>query len=243
MPFLHFVIATAGCVLVTVPLQLGIGIQSGQAGVFKTGSYYPDHGLERIVDYHERQDTRFAEAAAELSERFGKPILTATELAVADPSNAGPAAVRASGRLCYPSGERAVDFAPGDHRHHRGVFLAWHATEGQKPADFWGWGKFTPTDGRVIALASGGAKPLEEATGPQQVIWGQPEDPGYLLPEKISNQLCMTADLPRSSPPPGWMRRTSSRLSDCPKPCSPARSRSRWIPLRVIAARLIAALT
>ena len=38
----------------------------------------------------------------------GKPLLTATELAVAFPDNAGPAAVRASGRLCYPSAERAV---------------------------------------------------------------------------------------------------------------------------------------
>jgi len=49
-----------------------------------------------------------------------------------------------------PSGERAVEFAPADHRHHRGVFLAWHATEGRKPADFWGWGEWAPTEGRVI---------------------------------------------------------------------------------------------
>ena len=89
-------------------IYLGLGIQSNQAQMMRHGRFYPDHGLERIVDYHERQDTRFAEAAAELSERTGKPILTSTELAVADPSNAGPVAVRASGRLCYPSGERAV---------------------------------------------------------------------------------------------------------------------------------------
>ncbi|HUT12163.1 MAG TPA: DUF6807 family protein [Thermoguttaceae bacterium] len=49
-----------------------------------------------------------------------------------------------------PSGERAVDFAPGDHRHHRGIFLAWHAMEGDKRADFWGWGQFAPTENRVI---------------------------------------------------------------------------------------------
>jgi acyl-CoA synthetase (NDP forming) len=89
-------------------IYLGLGIQSNQARMMREGRFYPDHGLERIVDYHERQDARFAQAAAELSERTGKPILTATELAVADPDNAGPAAVRASGRLCYPSGERAV---------------------------------------------------------------------------------------------------------------------------------------
>jgi acetyltransferase len=89
-------------------VYLGLGIQSNQARLMREGPYYPDHGLERIVAYHERQDARFAEAAAEISARTGKPILTATELAVADPDNAGPAAVRASGRLCYASSNRAV---------------------------------------------------------------------------------------------------------------------------------------
>ncbi len=89
-------------------IQLGLGIQANQARLMRNGPFYPDHGLERIVAYHERQDARFAEAAAEISERTGKPILLATELAVADPDNAGPAAVRATGRLCYPSANRAV---------------------------------------------------------------------------------------------------------------------------------------
>jgi acetyltransferase len=66
------------------------------------------HGLERIVAYHERQDARYAEAAAEVSDATGTPILTASELAVADPANPGPAAVRASGRVCYASANRAV---------------------------------------------------------------------------------------------------------------------------------------
>lgn len=89
-------------------VYIGIGIQSNQARLMKEGRFYPDHGLERIVAYHERQDARFAEAAAELSDATGKPILVATELAVADPANSGPATVRATGRLCYPSGDRAV---------------------------------------------------------------------------------------------------------------------------------------
>ena len=87
---------------------LGLGIQSNQARLLREGGFYPDHGTERIVAYHERQDARFAEAAAAISVSTGKPLLTATELAVAFPDNAGPAAVRASGRLCYPSAERAV---------------------------------------------------------------------------------------------------------------------------------------
>ena len=89
-------------------IYLGLGIQSNQARLMREGGFHPGHGLERIVEYHERQDRRFAQAADELSRRFHKPILTATELAVADPDNPGPAAVRASGRLCYASGNRAV---------------------------------------------------------------------------------------------------------------------------------------
>jgi acyl-CoA synthetase (NDP forming) len=89
-------------------VYLGLGIQSNQARLMRCGRFYPDYGLERIVEYHERQDTRFAEAAAAVSVASGKPILTASELAVGDPTNAGPAAVRESGRLCYPSANRAV---------------------------------------------------------------------------------------------------------------------------------------
>ncbi len=68
-----------------------------------------------------------------------------------------------------PSGERVTDLAPGDHHHHRGVFLAWHTMEFRQQADFsafgptgptrgwnisrgdfWGWGQYAPTDGVVI---------------------------------------------------------------------------------------------
>jgi acyl-CoA synthetase (NDP forming) len=87
---------------------LGLGIQSNQARLMAEGRFYPGHGLERIVAYHRRQDVRFAEAAAELSRTYNKPILSATELAIADPENPGPRAVRRSGRLCYASGNRAV---------------------------------------------------------------------------------------------------------------------------------------
>jgi acyl-CoA synthetase (NDP forming) len=87
---------------------LGMGIQSNQAKLMRHGPFWPGHGLERIVAYHERQDARYAEAAAEVSEATGKPVLVATELAVTSPDNPGPAGVRATGRLCYPSANRAV---------------------------------------------------------------------------------------------------------------------------------------
>ena len=87
---------------------LGIGIQSNQARMMSEGRFYPDHGLERIVSYHRKQDERFAQSATEFSIKYDKPVLVATELAVADPDNPGPLAVRASGRLCYTSGTRAA---------------------------------------------------------------------------------------------------------------------------------------
>ena len=87
---------------------LGIGIQSNQAKMMRSGGFYPDHGLERIVSYHEKQDERYALTAREVASKYGKPILIATELAVADPENAGPAAVRESGAYCYPTGARAA---------------------------------------------------------------------------------------------------------------------------------------
>jgi acyl-CoA synthetase (NDP forming) len=89
-------------------VYLGIGIQSNQAKLTRGGGFFPDHGLDRIVSFHERQDARYAQAAAELSVRYNKPILTATELGVADPDNPGPRTVRETGRYCFPSANRAV---------------------------------------------------------------------------------------------------------------------------------------
>jgi len=107
-------------------VYIGIGIQSNQARLMAEGPFYPGHGLERIVSYHRHQDERFAEAADELSRRDDKPILTATELAIADPANPGPATVRATGRLCYASGDRAVTalghlYRSAEYRRRRGL--------------------------------------------------------------------------------------------------------------------------
>jgi hypothetical protein len=86
--------------------------------------------------------------------------------------------LKANSACCFhpvntPSGERLTDLAPGDHVHHRGIFLAWHAMEFRSPADlsklgplgpthafeiqradFWGWGQFAPTADRVITNRS-----------------------------------------------------------------------------------------
>ncbi len=87
---------------------LGLGIQSNTAAMMRGGPFYPDFGLDRIVGFHERQDARYAEAIADISERTGTPIVVATELANARPDNPGPAAMRAAGKMCHASAGRAV---------------------------------------------------------------------------------------------------------------------------------------
>lgn len=89
-------------------LVLGAGIQSNQGRLEREGPFFPEHGLERIVGFHDRQDRRYATEAADLSLRSDKPVLLATELAIADPENAAVRGVRESGRYCFPSAERAV---------------------------------------------------------------------------------------------------------------------------------------
>ncbi|MEO7318060.1 MAG: DUF6807 family protein, partial [Chthoniobacteraceae bacterium] len=52
--------------------------------------------------------------------------------------------------LRTPSGQVVTDFAPEDHKHHRGVFFAWVEMHGAADADFWGWGAHAPVKGRRI---------------------------------------------------------------------------------------------
>jgi acetyl-CoA synthetase (ADP-forming) len=91
-------------------IHLGLGIQAASAQVLASGPFYPEHGLERIVAYHRRQDRRYAAAAREASQRHGKPVLSCTELVNTDRhyGNSGPLGVKEEGRLCYASAHRAV---------------------------------------------------------------------------------------------------------------------------------------
>lgn len=89
-------------------LVLGLGIQANQGRMEREGPFYPDWGLERIVDFHDRQDRRYTTAAAACAEASHKPFLVATELAVADPTNAAVAGVRDAGGYCFASSQRAV---------------------------------------------------------------------------------------------------------------------------------------
>jgi len=98
----------AGHPAVDSVVQLGLGIQGNTAALTRDGPFHPGYGLDRIVDFHERQEQRYAEAAVVAATTHGKPVLVASELAVAQPDNPMVTAVRESGRLCYPSADRAV---------------------------------------------------------------------------------------------------------------------------------------
>jgi acetyltransferase len=89
-------------------IHLGLGIQAATAGMFRSGHFFPEHGLERMAGFHERQDRRYVEAGIEASRKHGKPVLAVTELSVSNPENPAPATLREQGRLCYPSAHRAV---------------------------------------------------------------------------------------------------------------------------------------
>ena len=104
---------------------LGTGIQSNTAAMMRGGPFFPDHGLERIVGFHERQDGRYAEAATDISAATGTPIMVATELANADPTNPSPAARRNAGQMCHASAGRAVRSL-----HHLAAYSAWRSARG-----------------------------------------------------------------------------------------------------------------
>lgn len=89
-------------------IHLGIGIQAASAAFFRSGRYFPKYGLERMADFHERQDRRYVEAAVHASQKHGKPVLSVTELVASNPENPGPARLRELGRVCHPSAHRAV---------------------------------------------------------------------------------------------------------------------------------------
>ncbi len=89
-------------------ILLGVGIQSNLGDLERRSPFYPGHGLERIVEYHERQDTRYATAAVELSRKYAKPVLVATELADAQPGNPGIVKLKELGAFAYPSSHQAA---------------------------------------------------------------------------------------------------------------------------------------
>lgn len=83
--------------------------------------------------------------------------------------------------LTTPSGVVVTDVAPADHKHHRGIFLAWFDMRGKKDADFWGWGQYAPVKDRVIVNTS--AKALGETIAAENEWRAEGE---VLLKERVA---------------------------------------------------------
>jgi iduronate 2-sulfatase len=96
-----------------------------------------------------------------------------------------------------PRGLTVTEVAPADHRHHRGIFLAFVEMHGEKDADFWGWGEHAPKEGRVIvnrAVTAGeGKQPgivaQNEWTADGKVIVKEQLAARLLLPDERANVL------------------------------------------------------
>jgi len=100
--------ATAAHPMVDAVVVLGLGIQSNQASLMAGGPFAADPDVKRVIEFHNRQDERYVEAAVNATSRYGKPVLVATELVVTDPRNQGPATARRLGAQCFASGPRAI---------------------------------------------------------------------------------------------------------------------------------------
>ena len=86
---------------------LGLGIQGNVARLYSESKYF-DSSMERIMNFHNSQEQRYASELIDGSEKWGKPVLVASELAGSDPSNSGIEALRERKWLCHTSGSRAV---------------------------------------------------------------------------------------------------------------------------------------
>jgi len=74
----------------------------------RRGQFADLEDIDRICSFHERQDRRYGEAIVEASEASKTPILAATELALSNPENPGPATLCQHGHPCYTSPADAV---------------------------------------------------------------------------------------------------------------------------------------
>jgi len=89
-------------------LLLGLGIQGNQARMMAQGRFAEDPDLARIVGYHERQESRYVDAAVQAMNTTGIPVAVATEIAVADTDNAAIRHAHDRSLYVFPTGPRAV---------------------------------------------------------------------------------------------------------------------------------------
>ena len=121
-----------------------------------------------------------------LSNSTGKPVLRY----VRQPIEGEPAPSVAG--ACYthplytPEGEIVTDLAPKDHPHHRGVFFAWVAVDGEREGDWWGWGAKAPKEGRLILSREARMTEESEGRGTLRVINSWRAEDETVLGERVT---------------------------------------------------------
>lgn len=99
-------------------VYLGLGIQGNTARAYRESPHL-DEGMERMASFHERQEVRYADAAVATIAKHGKPVIVASELAIADPSNPGPTRLRELGHPCHTTPVDGVSALDAMWRHAR----------------------------------------------------------------------------------------------------------------------------
>lgn len=72
--------------------------------------------------------------------------------------------------LYTPAGEAVTEVGPKDHPHHRGIFCAWVAVDGEAAGDWWGWGAKAPKEGRLLLSREARMTEETEASATLRVI-------------------------------------------------------------------------
>ncbi len=98
-----------------------------------------------------------------------------------------------------PSAVTVTEVAPDDHRHHRGIFLAFVEMHGAVDADFGGWGEHAPKENRVIVnrehRSNGSIVAENEWRTDNQIIMREHLEAALVSDSKTANILDLTYSL------------------------------------------------
>lgn len=97
--------------------------------------------------------------------------------------------------LTTPSGLVITDVGPDDHRHHRGVFLAWLNVNNKiGKGDFWGWGEPAPIENRRIVNRQANSVSSTDKTASFSVVNDWVAESTPLMEETLQAKLTFNAN-------------------------------------------------
>jgi len=88
--------------------------------------------------------------------------------------------------LYTPAGEVVTEVGPKDHPHHRGVFCAWVAVDGEQNGDWWGWGAKAPKENRLLLSREARMTAEDESSATLRVINSWRAEEVRVLGERVT---------------------------------------------------------